>query len=321
MLRRQLLVEVAEVAVHDVAADGAERLRDQAVQPPVDVGDVRIAADGVAGELGAGGAGRRSRAGLAGGRRLSGRRRRALACGRARLLRRPLLRRARLRRLARGARLLDLGGQLLLVLAQLLEGDLADRQRHLLGAAVGEQRQQVVERDLLEQRHVVHGLLGVAAQHEDAVVLEDVGVGAARELLRHVLLEEARPRRGVRDELHRAAEVAHLFVEQGGDRPLHQRERARVRLVRVDDHARVGAALVHGRVHGGLDRRLPRAEDLPPVEAQHADVAGLHLAVVVARRRDREGVLAGHAHGDVALRGLEVAALEQRPADVDDELP
>ena len=307
-------VEPGEVAVHDVAADGADGLGDEVAQPPVDVGDVRIAADGVAGELGAGGA------------RLAGR---AAAGGpaRARARLRPPAppprpspqRRAPPRRRARPG-LLDLGRQLLLVLAQLLEGDLADRQRDLLGAAVGEQREQVVERDLLEQRHVVHGLLGVAAEHEHAVVLEDVRVGAARELLRHVLLEEARPRRGVRDELDRAAEVAHLFVEQGGDRPLHQRERARVRLVRVDDDAHVVAPLVHRRVHRGLDRGLLRAQDVPPVESEDADVAGLHLAVVVARRRDRVGVLAGHAHGDVALGRLEVAAVEQRAADVDDEL-
>ncbi len=291
-----LRVEPGEVAVHRVAADGAERPGDEIVEPPVHLGDVGVAADGVAGELSAGGA--------AGTRRRGRSSRRGAARGRPR---RPLLRRARLGRLARGSRLLHLRGQPLLVLAQLGEGDLADRQRDLLRATVGEQGEEVVERDLLEQRHVVHRLLGVAAEHQDAVVLENVGVGAARDPLGDALLEEARPRRGVRDELDRAAEVAHLFVEQGGDRPLHQRQRARVGLVRVDDHAHVRAALVDGGVHRRLYRRLPGAEDAPPVEPEHADVAGLHLAVVVAGRRDRVGVLTGHAHRDVALGRLEVA--------------
>ena len=257
-----LLVEVAEVAVHDVAADGTQRPGDEVVQPPVDVGDVRVAADGVAGELGPGGAGLagrcRPRAPRPSGARARLRPPAPAVRSRARL-RGAHVSGARLRGLARGPRLLHLRRQLLLVLAQLLEGDLADGQRHGLGAPVREQRQQVVQRHLLEQRHVVHGLLGVAAQHQHAVVLEDVRVGAVREPLRHVLLEEARPGRRVGDELHRAAEVAHLFVEQGGDRPLHQRQGARVGLVGVDDDAHVRAPLVHRGVHRGLDRRLLRA--------------------------------------------------------------
>ena len=289
-----------EHLVHHVAANGAERLLDQRAELLVDRGNVRVAADRVAGELGAGGAGRRSLAGLRGLRRDLGPGGRGLACGlprrRVRIRRALLLAGAHRGRLARGARLLHLPREPLLVLAQLVEGDLADGQRHLLGAAVGEQRQEVVERDLLEQRHVVHGLLGGAAEHEHAVVLEDERVGAAADLLRHVLLEEARPRRCVRDEVDRAAEVPHLFVEQGGDRPLHQRECARIRLVRVDDDAHVVAQLVHRRVHRRLDRRLLLAQDVPPVEPEHADVAGLHLLVVVAGRRDRVSVLTRHTH-------------------------
>ena len=143
-----LRVEPGEVAVHRVAADGAERPGDEVAQPPVHLGDVRVAADGVAGELGAGGA------------TGTGRRGRGICRRAARGRPRRRLRSARLGCLARGPRLLHLPRELLLVLAQLAEGDLADGQRHRLRAPVGEQRQQVVERDLLEQRHVVHGLLG-----------------------------------------------------------------------------------------------------------------------------------------------------------------
>ena len=217
-------------------------------------------------------------------------------------------------------RLLKLLPELLLVAAQLGEGDLTDRRRHLAHLLAGHQRQQVVERHLLEQGHVEDGAVRVAAEHEDAVIGEDEGVVAAGDALAHVLLEEAGAGGRVVDDLDGAPEEAHLLVEQRRDRLPHERQRAGVGLVRVHDRVHVRPLLVHGGVHARLDGGLALALETLEREVEDADVRGRHLGVVVVGGRDREGVPPGDAHGDVAFGSLEVAALEQRPARGDDLL-
>ena len=160
-----------------------------ALQAGVDGGDVGILADRVALVGRRGGWSRLTRRGA--------RRRRARLVAGCRDRRR--VRRAGQLDLARRLGLLP--GELLLVGTQLGEGDLADGQRYGGGLLAGEQGQQVIERHLLEQSHVVDGALGVAAEHEHAVVGQDVGVVAVAQLRLYAALQKRRARRRVPHDL------------------------------------------------------------------------------------------------------------------------
>ena len=150
-------LEPLEHVVEGVVAQAAHRLVDQGAQARHGVVDVGVAADRVAepGRLGTGCLGRHDGLGhgegLALGHHGAGRRVRAGE-------------RHGIRNLLRGNGLGDLRGDPLLVLAQLGEGDLADRGGDRVDLArLGGQRQQVGDGHLLEQGHVEHGALGVGA--------------------------------------------------------------------------------------------------------------------------------------------------------------
>ena len=227
---------------------------------------------------------------------------------------------------ARGQRLLahlvrrdgvrHLGADPLLLGAELADGDLTDRRGDGVDLLrLGDQRHQVGDRDLLQQAHREDGALGVGAEDDDTVVGQDVRVAAGAELLAHRRGEESGARRGVVDDRDLAAQEPALLVRQRGDGPSQVRQCGSERLMGVHDRVHVGTLAVDRRVqgglHGGCQRRRAVHGDRVTVEVDDTDVLGAHLLVAVVARRDRVQAPAGDADGDVALRGLQEAALEQ----------
>ena len=125
---------------------------------------------------------------------------------------------------------------------------------------------------------------------------------------------------------HLAAEEADLLVGEGRDRAAQHRERRGEGLVGVHDRVHVGAGAVDVGVHAALDRGRQGGagpvgiRDVVAVEVDDADVLDAHPVVGVVARGHGVEPATGHPHRDVALGGLEVAALEHRATHVDDVL-